>query len=260
MCGAKATTSEHKFKHSHLRQIARRDGDMDPRNVHKASATLNGTLRTLNKGSQVRWGKNLCAPCNNTRSQPFDQAYDRFIAYMLDHADDLYSRPQMDWAEIYGEDWQEGATCLARYFVKQFGCMMATERLEVPQDAVEFVQGAARSASLHLALWRDHRVIQMHKWMKRRLAIEEGMMDFVGLPETHAVSNQGRLVGSSYQCRLAYMIFNVDWREGTNQVSFHERQVIPLPKINARLRGRMEWLPVQARGIVHRLRNVPNVP
>lgn len=256
MCGAKATTSEHKFKHSHLRQIARRDGEADPRNVHKFSATLNDTLRSLNKGSQVRWGKNLCAPCNNTRSQPFDRAYDRFVAFMLAHADNLHSRTHLDWAEVYGEEWQEGAISLARYFVKQFGCMMATERLHVPQDAIDFVQGSPRSASLHLALWRDHRIVQAHKMLQRR-ALENGLMDFVGLPETHAVSNQGRLVGASYQCRLAYMIFNVDWREGTDEMSFHEQQVIPLPKINARLRDRIEWFPVQARGVVHRMLNAP---
>ncbi len=74
----------------------------------------------------MKWGKNLCMLCNNKHSQPFDNAYDKFIAFMFENGGTLDRAETIDWIDIYGSDWEIGAQNLSRrYFVKQFGCMMA---------------------------------------------------------------------------------------------------------------------------------------
>ena len=78
-CGAAATTREHRFKHSDLRRVATGSGVRDLGALFKKSDFYEGPLRTLKRGDEVQWGVNLCAPCNNARSQPFDMAYDQFV-------------------------------------------------------------------------------------------------------------------------------------------------------------------------------------
>lgn len=252
-CGDKATTREHKFKHSDLRRVATRNGKRDLSSLHKQSDFHTGPLRTLKRGDEVKWGLNLCARCNDTKSQPFDMAYDQFVAFLLANEDHLWRQDHLDWADVYGSAWGDGSTNLARYFVKQFGCMMATQHLPVPADATAFLGGAPRCPSVVLGLWRDHRPIKVHRKMKKT-GVPDGMLSFVGLPATMAYTDGLRLTGADYQCRVAYMIFNVSWREDEDLPSFHEEQVVPMPLINARLRDRVAWLPVEARGYAHRVR------
>lgn len=252
-CGGVATTREHKFKHSDLRRMATRNGARDLSNLHKQSDFHEGPLRTLKRGDEVQWGLNLCAPCNNAKSQPFDVAYDSFVQFLLANGDTLWRRTSLDWVEVYGRGWRDGAANLARYFVKQFSCMMATQQLAVPGDAIAFLDGAVRCPSVALGLWRDHRPIKLHR-KERRAGDPTGMLEFIGLPATVAYTDGSRLTGADYQCRLAYLVFNVSWREGEDSASFHEAQLIRLPIINSRIRDRLAWLPVQARNLAHRAR------
>lgn len=48
------------------------------------------------------WGLNLCAWCNDIKSQPFDMAYDQFVAFLLADEDHLWRRDNLDWAAVYG--------------------------------------------------------------------------------------------------------------------------------------------------------------
>ncbi len=147
-CGDVATTEEHRIKHSTLRRVAQsEEGKVHPGNVFKKSSDFEGALHSIKKGAQVRWRKNLCANCNNARSQPFDLAYDLFEAYLVDHMDDMMRWKSLDWPAVYGSDWEEKARDLARYFAKQVGCMLATQRLPVPQELVAFLNGAERCPS-----------------------------------------------------------------------------------------------------------------
>lgn len=254
-CGAKATTREHKFKASDLRRIATTDGVRDLDALHKVSPTRSGPLRTLKRGSEVQWGLNLCGPCNNTRSQPFDVAYDRFVGFLRANGDTLSERRSLDWTEVYGAGWAEGSADLVRYFVKQFGCMMATQHLPVPDDARAFLDGATRCPSVQSVLYRDHRPAAMHRKL-RRSGDPEGALSFIGLPATKAFADGTRLTGADYMCRLAYLVFDVRWRDGQDQPSFHETQFLPLPIINSRLRDRADWLlNVEVVGLADRLRN-----
>ncbi|MBS5237545.1 MAG: hypothetical protein KHY75_12855 [Enterococcus faecium] len=246
-CGNKATTGEHKIKQTDLRRLAYRKGSDQQDDIYRFGESFSGILRSLKKGNTVRWGKNLCANCNNARSQPFDEAYVKFMDFYIQNFNLLYSYKILDWSWVYGRDWQQGAANLARYFAKQFGCMMATEDLPVPQDIINFANGDLRCPSAQFAIWRDHRIIKAHKTFRKSKdpVLKDAMSYFIGLPETMAGGEGGILKFSQYQCRVGYLGFDVIWEKDTDLPSFHEYERINLPKINSSIRKRVEWIPMQ---------------
>lgn len=241
-CGDTATTSEHKFKHSDLRRVAGEGNHAG--NVYKSSETFNGLLRSLNKGSQVRWGKNLCAQCNNATSQPFDFAYDRFIEYALASFDSLHRSEGVDWKEVFGTDWWQSVYDLSRYLVKQFCCMMATKALPVPPEAIEFLNSSRHVGPINVLIWRDWRFIQLLNNSQKIKLSKKAIQDFYGLPQTEAYidpENGGRLSGADYALRVGYLMFTVTWRAESESVSIHDVQRMKMPLLNADRESRKEW-------------------
>lgn len=51
----------------------------------------------------VKFNATLCARCNNTRSQPFDNAWDVFVAHLADHEAEIVATQQIDWVEVRGD-------------------------------------------------------------------------------------------------------------------------------------------------------------
>lgn len=89
-CGDFAATEEHRIKHSTFRRVSRTDsGAIDLANAYKKADDFEGPLRSLKKGARVKWRENMCANCNNARSQPFDLVYDVMEQFIVDHADAL---------------------------------------------------------------------------------------------------------------------------------------------------------------------------
>jgi hypothetical protein len=168
-CGGLADSQEHRFKHSSLRRVA---GGKAPRNVFKKSDDYSGELKSISKGSQVRWPKNLCSNCNNARSQPFDYAYDTFEDFLFEHGSEMGGRDQLEWSTIYGRDWAQGAANLARYFGKQMGCMLATQDLPVPGELISFLDGAERCPSACFMLFRNWRGVAADRLCDAITAVE----------------------------------------------------------------------------------------
>jgi len=82
----------------------------------------------------VKYKKNLCAKCNNDFSQPFDKAYESFIAYFIQYESILLKRRFIDFTDVYGDEFQVGQRNLYKYFVKSFGCRLANDGYPIPED------------------------------------------------------------------------------------------------------------------------------
>lgn len=256
-CGDKATTEEHRFKHSTLRRIGRADtGVTDPQGVFKVSGDFQGPLRSLNKGSQVRWRKNLCAKCNNQRSQPFDIAYDVFEAFVIDHADEMMKWKRLAWQDIYGPQWQKGALELARYVGKQIGCMLATQQLPVPDDLVDFLNGAERCPSVCFMINLNWRGGDAHRMFLRH-GFSDGLTTFVGLLPSVAYQTDGRFSGVTYSYHIGYVWLVAEWLKTSDRTSWWEFPEIDIPLVNGDPRGRVEWwvrrVRIEAKHLGHRL-------
>lgn len=230
-CGNVADSAEHKFKASDLRKIAGAS-TRRPEDVYKSSSSFQGALRSLNKGSQIKWGKNLCQRCNNETSQPFDLAYDQFVDYLLGNFETLYKSKGLDWADIYGVDWQDKARCLSRYLVKQLGCMMATAQLPVPKEVIDFLNGATEVQSILVLPFRNWLSVELHKLMMDSDPDTEGLRTYSHIPETESYETDGALSGADYALQRGYIRFTVEWRAGAEATSMHDVQRIRVPFVN----------------------------
>lgn len=256
-CGDLAATQEHRIKHSTIRRVANSTpGGGRPSDVYKVSDDYRGVLRSLKKGSQVKWRKNLCADCNNSRSQPFDRAYDVMEAFIVEYADELMRWPRLTWSDVYGEDWQAGAANLARYFGKQLGCMLADQRLPVPTELIAFLNGADRCPSVAFMIFRNWKAGSAHRMM-RRDGFTEGITTFVGLLPSSLRHQDGRLIGVDFGYHIGYVWFCAQWWEDTDRSSWWEHPVIDLPLLNANALDRISW---KARELGVRMKNWPKDP
>jgi hypothetical protein len=134
MCGAAATTGEHKVKRSDLLRV--HGSTQEFRKAGLRFLRSDGEVLPLPgpNSKHLKFEDVLCAPCNNEASQPFDRAYDRFIQFVEDEEDELLRGRVIDFPHIYGEHWPTDQIELYKYFVKAFGCRLAHAGVNVPHD------------------------------------------------------------------------------------------------------------------------------
>jgi hypothetical protein len=129
-CGAQSPLSaEHKFTRTDLRRVRGEDEG-------KLSWLGSGRVREIRsdkKSGVVRFGKSLCRSCNDTRSQPFDRAYDRCAEYLW--ARPLWNPRRIDLRTMFPEGRRADAANLGRYVVKHLACRMVDDGLTVPQPS-----------------------------------------------------------------------------------------------------------------------------
>lgn len=134
ICGALANTSEHKIKRSDL---VRTHGDgMTFSRAGLTYLTNEGKFIRLQgpNSKYVKYKNVICSFCNNQGTQRADFAYDHFITYMENNRDNIISRRQINFRNIYGTDWPVQQLELFRYFTKAFGCRIAEVEHTVPED------------------------------------------------------------------------------------------------------------------------------
>ena len=133
ICGNQADSREHKFKRSDVAQSSKTWAPVDqPYYVGEG-----GWRRIQGPGSElVKFEKVLCHACNTTRTQPFDRAYERFAQWVNQKGDSLMAEQEIDFAEVYGADFQGEAANLVRYFAKHLGCRIASENYTMPPGLV----------------------------------------------------------------------------------------------------------------------------
>lgn len=229
-CGAVATTAEHKYKARDLRRVqaASTEGGV----YRAAEGGYSGVLRSLRKGTAIRWSVSLCAECNNARSQPFDRSYDQFVDYLAGNWEYLMTARRLRWRDIYGHDWRPGATALAQYLVKQFGCMMRTEHLDVPSSARAFLDGGA-SGDIFIGVAVDDEVLAAREHVMGSEGNDDWLKTFIGLPPTEARHDGHQLTGAEYLLRLGYVILRVAWIRGERHISMHQRASFRIPHLTA---------------------------
>jgi hypothetical protein len=137
-CGAPANSREHRHKASDLRrEFAKGEYGAGEVIVRRGEETI--PVRGPNS-RKVKFGDVFCARCNNERSQPFDLAYDRLVAWFLANEAAVEATGVIRLDEI-GPGWKQEADRVLRYFAKHIGCRIAECRFEVPPEFTEFLDG-----------------------------------------------------------------------------------------------------------------------
>jgi hypothetical protein len=135
ICGQPSATGEHRIKKSDLVQrFGKGPYTADDTLVH----VKDGNIRDLQgpNSNLVKYTKNLCAQCNNTATQPFDNAYDTFIKSVMNSEGDILRHRVIDFEDVFGSGWTESQRDLFKYFAKCFGCRIDEAGQVVPQDVI----------------------------------------------------------------------------------------------------------------------------
>lgn len=158
-CGDIANTREHRFKSSDLkRQI--RHGQIEGQGGGLILFGDGGWKAVQGpKSDKVKFPKNLCSECNNSRSQPFDRAYEQFTDYAWLSYRELEGSANIDFKEIYGRQWRVGRADLARYIIKYFCCRLDADGRQIPAQMTSFLNGSRYMPNVEMALYFDDLIL-----------------------------------------------------------------------------------------------------
>jgi hypothetical protein len=139
-CGSPADSQEHKYKKTDITRLFGKgqytDQDALSRVVDGEEVPVRGP-----KSKELMFKANLCQKCNNERSQPFDRAYDKFIAYLEANSTSIVANRQIQFSNIFGSGWQEGRENVIRYYVKHIGCRLAEANVLVDSRVKDYLDG-----------------------------------------------------------------------------------------------------------------------
>lgn len=137
-CGSAAGTGEHRFKKSDL---IRSFGRGPYRGEGRIVRGIEGTLRNIQgpNSDEVKFEKNLCAPCNNTKSQHFDRSYDKFVSFLHDHEEKILKERKLFFSDIYDAEWRSEVARLYKYFVKHICCRLAEGKVWISPNVIAFL-------------------------------------------------------------------------------------------------------------------------
>ncbi|MCT2175692.1 hypothetical protein [Dietzia cinnamea] len=157
-CGQVADSREHRVKASQLKKMFRSSEFL------VLDDTLGGRPTRLNgpKAKPVLFDKVLCAECNNSRSQSFDRAYDKFVDKVWDDPEYFRDRDAFNMSEIFPGD-PKGGSNLARYYMKNIGCRIAEIGFSVPGQIIDFMNGSRSMQNGVLVLYRDFSVFDQFR-------------------------------------------------------------------------------------------------
>lgn len=149
-----ADTAEHALKKS---DIVRKYGKGSYKNLGDKQPIhfKDGKITKLQGANSdvIKNPKDLCKQCNNSLTQPFDRAYDKFIEYIINNFESILESRFIDFEDIYGEDFPDQQTNLFKYFIKSFGCRIyANPNFDIPNDIIKIIKNDLKHFSTGLRI------------------------------------------------------------------------------------------------------------
>lgn len=134
ICGADATTREHRTKRSDLRDVFGTPTQANPLYFHNAK-TKNRPIGSLN-AKVLKSPSLICASCNGTRTQPHDRAWERMSNFLRTRIQTNALGAVVRANRIFKYDTAREMRNVHLYFVKLFGCLILEE--PIPIDVATF--------------------------------------------------------------------------------------------------------------------------
>lgn len=101
----------------------------------------------------IKYCDNLCAKCNNEKTQPYDHAYDDFADYIRSNFGQLKRTLTLSTDLIFGKKVaKKKQQELFRYFIKAFGCQLNDKGIQVPQDLRDTLMGRNFGSRFRIAI------------------------------------------------------------------------------------------------------------
>ena len=106
------------------------------------------------KSDKLKFKALLCARCNNERTQPHDQAWERLSRYLHERQPPVRPGAVVNLAKAFPGKVRQSMLFVHLYFVKLFGCLIVEH--SVPLDIAPFSAAILQSrahANVHLSVW-----------------------------------------------------------------------------------------------------------
>lgn len=247
-CGKVADSREHRHKASLLRRMWGEEGVVLGQEGKELFEVPGPNSRS------VKFAKTLCRNCNNTRSQPFDYAYDHYADFIHSNGDLLARTRSIDWRDVYGEEWKDSTRMLGCYAVKSFGCWIAESGFPPPRVFARFLDGGDLTDT-RLMMARQQSASLVYRAMA--LDGEERFDRGTGvLPSVAWISpDEKRLTAYEHYSYISDICMRVNWSDSSGDGElFWLEPITPLEIIPASVGQRVLALEVGARALVRRLR------
>jgi hypothetical protein len=168
-CGGPADSREHRYKRSDLKREHGKGGYSGDAVLSRISDVR--SVARSSKSDILKFPSSMCQPCNNTRSQPFDDAYDALIEHLWANERTVLTDKQLDLGVLWGSDQAARADDVLRYFVKHICCRIAEysepgSPKQVPADLIAFLDGGSRPASLSYDMFMEPVQVVIDERMK----------------------------------------------------------------------------------------------
>jgi hypothetical protein len=163
-CEAAADSREHRHKASDLRREFA-PAEYAAKDVIISRSSGPDIAVRGPKAKAVTFEPNLCARCNNDRSQRFDAAYGQLIAWFLANEREVEETGLVRLDEIY-DDHEVGSALAVGYFVKHIGCRIADYGFQVPQPPRDFLDGRSEPAGLAISFEMNGMLAGVHAIMR----------------------------------------------------------------------------------------------
>jgi len=205
-CGNKADSGEHKYKKADL---IREFGRGPYKGNDAIVRVLLGKQRNIPgpNSKEVKFENNLCQPCNNARSQPFDREYDTFTEYIRQNEYVICTAKQFKFSEIFGSNWKDNRENLVKYFVKHICCSLAIAKVLIKPPLIDYLNGTSdlEYLSLHLEIREDIvALVKNYKAKGKEIGnLWIGKMSCMLSPSTGAISEVTSFLGYRW-LRLNY--------------------------------------------------------
>jgi hypothetical protein len=101
----------------------------------------------------LKYSNNLCAKCNNERSQPYDRAYDLFASYIRHNFGKLKRTLVLNTTSVFGKHQAKSKQQeLFLYFMKAFGCQLHDKGFPVPQELRDALLGSSYPKTFRVSI------------------------------------------------------------------------------------------------------------
>jgi hypothetical protein len=187
-CGSPANSQEHRYKKA---DITRLFGKGPYKGDEALARYVQGEERTVQgpNSKELMFQAKLCQKCNNERSQPFDRAYDQFIAHFEANAASILASRQIRFSEIFGASWREGRENVLRYYVKHIGCRLAEAGVLVDPRVTNHLDGKGPLCCIEMDFEIREDIVAMEAKLRDDQLAEGGVWVGDGMADHHPASN-----------------------------------------------------------------------
>lgn len=151
ICGDLATDREHRNKKTDVEYWFGKGSYKEIKVVKREFGEQVSKPIQGSKSDELKYGKNLCAYCNQTRTQPYDRAYEKFMRYVNSNFQLLMKEQVLFTHKIFNKDIKKEQENLFRFFIKSFGCRIDNQGHAVPIELINAMHGNSYGKSLKVS-------------------------------------------------------------------------------------------------------------